>query len=63
VKARKDAAEKYAKTFASPWEAAKMGYIDEVIYPSETRQRLAGALELAVGKRENRLPKKHVSRP
>ena len=63
VEARKEAAEKYAKTFASPWEAAKMGYIDEVIYPSETRQRLAGALELAVGKRENRLPKKHVSRP
>jgi len=63
VEARKQAAERYAQTFASPWEAAKMGYIDEVIYPSETRQRLAGALELAVGKRENRLPRKHVSRP
>jgi len=63
MEARKEAADKYAKTFASPWEAAKMGYVDEVIYPSETRQRLAGALELAIGKRENRLPKKHVSRP
>jgi acetyl-CoA carboxylase carboxyltransferase component len=62
IEARKEAAEKYAKTFGSPWEAAKMGCIDEVIYPSETRQRLAGALELAIGKRESRLPKKHASR-
>ena len=63
VEGKKAAAEKYAKTFASPWEAAKMGYVDEVIYPSETRQRLAGALELAIGKRENKLPRKHASRP
>ena len=62
VEARKKAAETYAKTFASPWEAAKMGYVDEIIYPAETRQRLAGALELAVGKRENKLPKKHSTR-
>lgn len=51
-----------ADVFASPWEAAKMGYIDEVIYPSETRQRLAGAMELALGKRESKLPKKHGTR-
>lgn len=62
IEAKKAAADTYAKSFASPWEAAKMGYVDEVIYPSETRQRLAGALELAVGKRENRLPKKHGTR-
>ena len=62
VKARKEAADTYAQTFASPWEAAKMGYVDEVIYPSETRQRLVGALELALGKRENKLPKKHGTR-
>ena len=60
--ARKESAAKYAATFASPWEAAKMGYVDEVIYPSETRQRIAGALELAVGKRESTLPKKHGTR-
>ena len=44
---------------ASPFEAAGAGLVDEVIYPAETRQRIAGALELAIGKRENRLPKKH----
>lgn len=60
--ARKQAADTFAKTFASPWEAAKMGFVDEVIYPSETRQRIAGALELAVGKREGALPKKHGTR-
>ncbi len=59
---RKQAAQQYAKTFASPWEAAKLGYVDEVIYPSETRQRVAGALEFAAGKRESRLPKKHGTR-
>ena len=62
VEARKAAADKYAETFASPWEAAKMGYVDEIIYPAETRQRLAGALELAVGKRDTKLPKKHGTR-
>lgn len=59
---REEAADSYAKTFASPWEAAKMGYVDEVIYPSETRQRLVGALELALGKRDSKLPKKHGTR-
>ncbi len=62
TQARVDAADIYSKTFASPWEAAKMGYVDEVIFPSETRQRIAGALELAVGKRESALPKKHSTR-
>lgn len=62
IEARKAAADTYASTYASPWEAAKMGYVDEVIYPSETRQRLVGALELALGKRENKLPKKHGTR-
>ncbi|MDD5018615.1 MAG: carboxyl transferase domain-containing protein, partial [Eubacteriales bacterium] len=62
VEARKAAAETYSKTFASPWEAAKTGYVDEVIYPAETRQRLAGALELVIGKRECKLPKKHATR-
>jgi enoyl-CoA hydratase/carnithine racemase len=49
--------EKAAET-ASPFEAAEAGFVDEVIFPAETRQRIAGALELAIGKRENRLPKK-----
>ena len=53
--------EKVTET-ASPFEAAEAGFVDEVIYPSETRQRIAGALELAIGKRENRLPKKHGAR-
>lgn len=55
-------AENFANTAATPWEAAAAGFVDEVIYPCETRQRIAGALELAVGKRESRLPKKHGAR-
>ena len=51
-----------AEETASPFEAAEAGLVDEVIYPAETRQRIAGALELVIGKRENRLPKKHGAR-
>jgi methylmalonyl-CoA decarboxylase subunit alpha len=51
-----------AAELASPFEAAEAGFVDEVIYPSETRQRIVGALELAIGKRELRLPKKRSAR-
>ncbi len=54
-------AEKAAET-ASPFEAAESGLVDEIIYPSETRQRIAGALEMVIGKRETRLPRKHDAR-
>jgi acetyl-CoA carboxylase carboxyltransferase component len=50
-----------AEKAASPFEAAEAGFVDEVIYPAETRQRITGALELIIGKREIRLPKKHSS--
>ena len=36
----------YEARFSTPYLAASRGYVDEVISPSETRQRLLGALEL-----------------
>ena len=63
VQARADLAKEYAGTFASPWEAAKAGYVDDVILPSETRQRLIAALELIISKRESAPAKKHGNMP
>jgi acetyl-CoA carboxylase carboxyltransferase component len=34
----------YRERYCSPWPAARAGYIDEVIDPTETRARLAAAL-------------------
>ena len=39
------------------------GYIDDIIEPSTTRQRIISALELFINKRENRPVKKHGNIP
>ena len=37
---RKVAVDNYKNTFANPYKAAELGYIDEIIYPKETRAEL-----------------------
>ena len=39
--------------------AASRGLVDDIIDPADTRREIALALELLVGKREVRPPKKH----
>src|SRR5438477_3865803 len=41
---RDELVQKYRDTFANPYKAAELGYIDEVIPPEETRLRLCRAL-------------------
>ena len=53
----------YREVFCTPYKAAGLGYIDEVIYPRETRLKLIQALEMAENKRENAPPKKHGNIP
>jgi hypothetical protein len=36
----------YLEKFANPYLAAERGYIDEVIYPSQTREKLIKAFEM-----------------
>jgi propionyl-CoA carboxylase beta chain len=48
---------------ASPYEAALLGLLDDVIEPNETRPRLIAALEACASKREGRPPKKHGNIP
>lgn len=53
----------YTKTFANPYKAAELGYIDEVIEPSLTRPRLIDALESLKNKRDTNPPRKHGNIP
>ena len=49
----------YRQKFADPYGAAKMGFIDDVIEPRNTRFRIIRALESLSGKRDSNLPRKH----
>jgi propionyl-CoA carboxylase beta subunit len=53
----------YEERFANPYVAAARGYVDEVILPSETRARVAGALAVLEGKRQAVPSKKHGNIP
>ncbi len=53
----------YRDTFANPFKAAELGYVDEVIHPEDTRQRVARSLELLKGKREVAPSRKHGNLP
>ncbi len=62
-KTRREFIDQYKKTFANPYKAAELGFVDEVIYPRQTRKRLADALEWLKNKREKNPPKKHGNIP
>ncbi len=53
----------YENAFNNPYKAAERGYIDDVILPGETRQRLIKALEVMITKTEMLPPKKHGNIP
>ena len=55
--------DEYETAFSVPYLAAERGYIDEVILPSETRERLVAALEALTSKTEILPPKKHGNIP
>lgn len=49
--------EEYTQTFANPYRAAGRGYVDEVIFPHDTRPKLLQAFQMLENK-VDRLPKK-----
>ncbi|MDF3067626.1 MAG: Acetyl-coenzyme carboxyl transferase alpha chain [Polyangiaceae bacterium] len=53
----------YRARFMSPYEAASLGFIDEVIVPRTLRPRLAAYLSLLENKRDQNPPKKHGNIP
>jgi propionyl-CoA carboxylase beta chain len=60
---RKELESDYREKFASPYKAAELGYIDEVIKPEQTRPRIITALEMLATKRQANPPKKHGNIP
>lgn len=53
----------YRNTFANPFLAAKRGYIDDVIFPRDTRGRLIRSLQVLEGKQTVRPKRKHGNIP
>lgn len=53
----------YREKFATPYEAAKYGYIDDVIEPRNTRFRIIRALQMLSTKKDVNPPKKHSNIP
>lgn len=60
---RAEAVENYRDTFANPYKAAELGYIDEIILPRNTRTKLIQALDLTQNKSKTNPPKKHGNIP
>src|SRR3984957_6430178 len=55
--------DEYRRTFANPFKAAELGYIDEVLMPRDTRPRLISSLKALENKREKNPPRKHGNIP
>lgn len=53
----------YAELFANPYNAAARGYVDEVIKPHQTREKLIRAFEMLKNKVVNTPKKKHGNIP
>jgi len=53
----------YREKFANPFKAAELGYIDEVIRPEQTREKLVRALEMLKDKRQDNPARKHGNIP
>ena len=53
----------YNDLFCNPYQAAKMGYIDDIIEPRNTRFRVIRALEQLAGKKQTLPAKKHDNLP
>jgi propionyl-CoA carboxylase beta chain len=53
----------YREKFANPYRAAELGYVDEIIFPRDTRVRLIEAFDSLENKRDQNPPKKHGNIP
>ncbi|MCP4213270.1 MAG: acyl-CoA carboxylase subunit beta [bacterium] len=58
-----DLKEKYKELFANPYNAARKGYVDDVIIPANTRMRIIKALKMLAGKKDSNPAKKHGNIP
>ncbi len=59
----KEKEQEYADLFANPYNAAKFGFVDEIIEPSQTRKRLIEAFKILRHKVRSNPRKKHGNIP
>ena len=59
----KEKQDEYAAMFANPYNAASRGYVDEVILPSDTREKLIKAFKISENKKATIPKKKHGNIP
>ncbi|WP_373513392.1 acyl-CoA carboxylase subunit beta [Persicitalea sp.] len=55
--------DEYTRKFANPYRAAQRGYVDEVVYPSQTREKLIRAFAMLENKVDVLPKKKHGNIP
>ncbi len=55
--------DEYKEKFANPYQAASLGYIDDVIEPRNSRFRVIRALQMLATKKDQNPPKKHSNMP
>lgn len=60
---RQEKIAEYRENFSNPYQAAKRGYVDQVINPRESRPALISAFGMTANKRESRPRKKHGNIP
>ncbi|MFO7617993.1 MAG: acyl-CoA carboxylase subunit beta [Bacteroidales bacterium] len=60
---RVEAVKEYKDRFATPFRAAELGYVDEIIFPRDTRRKLIQAIEMTRNKQVSNPPRKHGNIP
>ena len=60
---RADLEKEYAKKECSPFNAATYGYVDDIIEPGATYEKIVNALNLLSSKRVSKMNKKHTNIP
>lgn len=59
IEDRKRLIKDFKQNEATPFKAAASGFIQDIIYPLETREKISRAIEILSNKRVSGLPKKH----
>ena len=62
-KFEKEKIEELRETFLNPYQAAKLGQVDLIIHPKDTRTTLIKCLESLLNKREGKIARKHGNIP
>ena len=60
---RAELVSEYTQRYATPYAAAERGYVDDVIDPAETRQKIVAGLAMLRTKREELPRRKHGNTP